>query len=87
MEVKISTRALIDLLAGRMTAEQFRRQIGEGPNQKNFFKHALDTGKTLQGISFQSGGLDEDDDQMVLTLADDPGARPLRLPDRDQSAV
>lgn len=87
MEVKISTRALIDLLAGRMTAEQFRRQMGEGPNQKNFFKHALDTGKTLQGISFQSGGLDEDDDHMVLTLADDPGARPLRLPDRDDSAV
>lgn len=83
MEVKISSRALIDLLAGRMTVDQFRRQIGESPNMKNFFKHALDSGKTIQGMTFQSGGLDEDDDQLVFALADDPGASPLRLPSPD----
>lgn len=79
MEVRISSRALMDLLAGRITAEQFRREVGERPGETNIFKHWLDAGKTIQGLAFEPGGLDEDDDHLVLTLANDPGASPLRL--------
>lgn len=91
MEVRISSRALIDLLAGRITAEQFRREVGERPGETNFFKHWLDSGNTIQGAAFASGGIDEDDDHLVLTLGDDPAARPLRLPkgpagDKEQKA-
>lgn len=80
VEVRISSRALMDLLAGRITAEQFRHEVGAMPAGNNLFKHWLDAGKTIQGLEFESCGLDEDDDHVVLTLADDPGASSLRLP-------
>lgn len=84
MEVRISSRALMDLLAGRITADQFRREVGERPGEINFFKHWLDSGMTIQGLSYECGGLDEDDDHLVIKLGDDPSARSLRLPSRDR---
>jgi hypothetical protein len=78
-KVRVSARALLDLLAGRMTAEQFRYQLGERRGERNMFQHWLDKGMTLSAVNIESGGTDEDDDYLVLTLNDDPAAGALRL--------
>lgn len=79
MKVKVSARALLDLLAGRISAEQFRSAVGGREGVKNLFKHCLDEGLTIQGVELESGGVDEDDDLLVLSFSDDPAARRLRL--------
>lgn len=78
--VRLPARALLDLLAGRIDPETFRRETSGLATKSNLFKVWLDQGRTIQGAAFESGGLDEDDDHLVLTLADDAGARELRVP-------
>lgn len=78
--VRLPARALLDLLAGRIDPETFRRETSGLATKSNLFKVWLDQGRTIQGPAFESGGLDEDDDHLVLTLADDAGARELRVP-------
>lgn len=85
MKAKVSARALVDLLAGRISVEQFRSAMGEREDEGNLFKHWLDRGLTLQGVEFESGGTDEDDDFLVLSFADDAAARTLKLPDDTQA--
>jgi hypothetical protein len=80
MKVKVSARALLDVLAGRITPEQFRFRLGERKGEKNLFQHWLDTGYTLSLVEVEYGGIDEDDDYLVLHFSDDPAARPLRMP-------
>lgn len=82
MEVKVSARALLDLLAGRITAEQFRSRIDQRKGEVNAFQRWLDQGYTLAGIGVESGGVDKDDDFLVLSFSDDPAARPLRLQEK-----
>jgi hypothetical protein len=81
MNVKVSARALVDLLAGRITAEQFRFALGERDGEKNLFKHWLELGMTLSDVEVESGGVDKDDNYLVLKFSDDPAARVLQLPD------
>lgn len=80
MKVKVSSRALLDLLAGRITVAQFRHVLGERDGEKGVVHHCLNNGMTLQGVEIESAGLDKDDDYLVLNFADDPAARELRLP-------
>jgi hypothetical protein len=77
MQVKVSARMLMDLLAERITPEQFRYHMSGGGRHKNSFRHWLDRGLTIQAAEFESLGLDADDDVLVLTLSDDPAARAL----------
>lgn len=77
-KVRISTRLLLDLLAGRITEKQFRYFSGERDG-RNDFKHWLDHGMTLTDIAMAPRELDEDDDHLVLTFRDDPAARELTL--------
>jgi hypothetical protein len=79
--IRLPARAVLDLLAGRIDAETFRRETGGLAMKTNLFKLWLDQGRTIQGAAFEPGGLDEDDDHLVLTLADDPSARELHVPD------
>lgn len=79
MNVKVSSRALLDLLAGRVSPAQFRSLIGDD-EPKNLFQHWLDSGMTISGATFEPRGLDRDDDFLVLTFSDDPGARELKVP-------
>lgn len=79
--MRLPARALLDLLAGRIDLETFRRETGGLATKTNLFQTWLDQGRTIQGATFEPGGLDEDDDYLVLTLADDPSARELRAPD------
>lgn len=86
VEVKISARSLMDLLAGRIAPEVFRREVGGSALDKNLFEFWLNKGLSLSDATFESGGLDEDDDYLVFTLADDAGARRLNLSDGMDSA-
>lgn len=79
IRVKVSARAILDFLAGRITPERFALELGQRDGQPNQFDQWLRMGKTLSAIEFEEGGLDEDDDSVVLTLSDDPAARPFRL--------
>jgi hypothetical protein len=81
MTISISARALLDLLAGRITSDQFNHMVGmkETPTQKNLFKHRLDQGDVISSVRIEPGGIDEDDDLLVIELARDPSAAPLTL--------
>lgn len=81
MTISISARALLDLLAGRITPDQFNHMVGmkETPTQKNLFKHRLDQGDVISSVRIEPGGIDEDDDRLVIELARDPSAAPLAL--------
>jgi hypothetical protein len=70
---RMSSRAFQDFLAHRIDEEQFRRFVGAekiGPSIGRF----LDQGYTIQSIQFESGGIDKDDDYIVLELSRDPAA-------------
>lgn len=73
---KMSSRALQDFLARRIDETQFRRIIGEyedGPS----IGHFLGQGYTIQEIQFESGGIDDDDDSILLVFTRDPAACPF----------
>jgi hypothetical protein len=79
MTIKVSARALLDLLAGRITPAQFQHFTGleDKPNQRNIFAHRLDQGDILSGIEIEPGGIDEDDDWLVVRFKHDPAAAAL----------
>lgn len=73
---RISSRVLLDFLAGRITETQLRYFMGErddGPSISRF----LDRGFTVGEISFEKGGVDEDDDLILLHFSKDPAAHPF----------
>ena len=79
MSIKVSARRLQELLAGRITLQQFQqRTFGGGmPNQ---FDYQLGRGLTIQKARVEKAGLDEDDDFLVFDLGPDPAALPLGEP-------
>lgn len=84
MTVRLSARALLDLLANRIDRATFDRETGGLALKTNLFEVALNRGKTIRDVTFEPGGLDEDDDYIVLTLDDDAGARPIEAPASSQ---
>jgi hypothetical protein len=82
MTFKFSARALLDLLAGRITQEQFQKFTGleDKPGSRNILRHRLEQGDILSEVQIESGGLDEDDDWLVFKFKSDPSASPLRTP-------
>jgi hypothetical protein len=77
MKVTISARALQELMAGRLTAEQFKNwTLG----RFNPFEQNLARGWTIANVSFESKNIEADDDHLTFTFKDDPAAAPLRLP-------
>ena len=81
MTIKISARALLDLLANRITTEQFQEFTGlvDKPTRRNIFAHRLNQGDILSGLEIVPGGIDEDDDWLVVHLTRDPTASPLKV--------
>lgn len=81
MTIKLSARALLDLLAGRISLEQFQHFTGlsETPTQANIFRHRLAQGDILSDVKIEHGGIDEDDDWLVIELEQNPSAATLRL--------
>jgi len=80
LRVEFPARMLLDLLAGRMTEEQFRRQL-DRPGSKNIFEHWLSSGMTISRAEMAPRDIDEDDDHIVLYFSDDPAARAFKLPE------
>ena len=75
----VSARALLDLIAGRITPEQFHLFTGHRAGEKNFLQRYLESGKTLTKIEVSERELDQDDDYLILHFSDDPAAGALRL--------
>jgi hypothetical protein len=78
-KVKISSRLLLELLAGRITLEQFRRDLGENAPGENVFKHLLDHGLTFSDAKMLPREIDEDDDHLLISFEDDPAAREFKI--------
>jgi hypothetical protein len=70
LTVKISARLLQEFLAGRIITERFH----DNSTGRNLFDHGLKSGYAISDARFESAGLDEDDDHVVLELRRDPTA-------------
>jgi len=68
--VKMSTRRLQEFLAGRITPERFHDDVAG----KNLFEKWLIDGYVISDARFESAGVDEDDDYVVLEFRRDPAA-------------
>jgi hypothetical protein len=79
MTVKISARALQELMAGRLTAEEFENWTVGRPNP---FERHLALGWTISNVSFEPRNANADDDYLTFTFKNDPAAAALRLPDQ-----
>src|SRR6266542_902512 len=86
--VVVSARILLELLAGRMTYNEFAERYGfvpvdpfpaRGPNP---FTLSLGNGALITDVEFQKGNADSDDDAVIITLKDeaDPAISPFRYP-------
>lgn len=72
-EMRISARAFLDLLAGRISYETFCHLTGL-TQQENMFRKLLDSGNVVSSISFHPSGIDEDDDEIVIHFKRDASA-------------
>lgn len=87
MEIRFSARALLDFLAGRLSEERFREIVGakinlqsdNGSKEINVFLNQLEQGKTINELALEERDVDAEDDQVVLTFADDPSARNFKI--------
>lgn len=71
--IEVSARLVFDLLARRITPQQFSYFMGDR-DEENLFGRLLDTGITLSDVTFVPGGPDDDDDKIVLHYSKDPAA-------------
>jgi hypothetical protein len=79
MTFRISSRALLELLAEKISTEQFLQSSGlAGGNRPNLLAHRLAQGDIISSAAFEHGGVDEDDDYVVIELSPDPSAMTLK---------
>jgi len=83
MTVKISARAVQELMAGRITAEQFENWSTGHPNP---FERNLALGRTISDVSLEPKNDEADDDYLIFKFKEDPAASNLRLPANLKSA-
>ena len=65
MTIKVSAKRMHLLVAGKITVEQFADETFRGENE---FASRLAQGLAIQSVTFESGGLDKDDDYLVFEL-------------------
>jgi hypothetical protein len=84
--ISISARAVLRLLAGTISVEDFRKAHGWGAEggRADVFSQALRTGETITRAEIQKGP--EDDDWLTLSLDWDPASGPFKLPSGDGRA-
>jgi hypothetical protein len=76
-EIAISSRVLLDFLAGRISKEQFMRNLPRPPDDQNLFEFWLNKGMTVGYITMEPRSIDDEDDRIVLHFAPDPSAKPF----------
>jgi hypothetical protein len=77
LTLKISARAVQELMAGRLSLEQFHNwSFGEA----NPVRREIEAGRTISSVRFEPQGDSEEDDYLVFEFRDDPSARALRMP-------
>jgi len=79
MNLRISARAVQELMAGRISPEKFRNWTFGDDNP---MRRQLDAGRTISSVRFEPQGAGEDDDYLVFEFRDDPAARGLQMPTR-----
>lgn len=72
IEMKISSRALQEYLAGRISHQQFKNAVGE--DIPKIIERQLLSGKIIKSTSIENMGLDEDDDYITFQFGEDPAA-------------
>jgi hypothetical protein len=77
MALRISARAVQELIAGKLSPETFRNWTF---GQDNPVRVQLDAGRTISSVRFEPQGNAEDDDYLIFEFRDDPAARELRMP-------
>ena len=79
MVLRISARAVQELIAGRLSPEKFRDWNFGNDNP---VRQQLEAGRTISSVGFEPQGNGEDDDYLVFEFRDDPAARGLQMPTR-----
>jgi len=79
ISVEFPARMLLDLLAGRISEEQFRANLTRSGQNQNLFELWLSRGMTISGAEMAPRDADEDDDHLILHFSDDAAARPFTL--------
>jgi hypothetical protein len=77
MTVRVSARALLELLAGRMTPDQIKPWV---TGDRNPFEDKLAQGYAISSISLEPHGPNKDDDYVLVEMKPDPNAAPFLLP-------
>jgi hypothetical protein len=77
MHLRISARAVQELIAGRVSPEMFRTWTF---GNDSLMRRELDAGRTISSVHFEPQGNGEDDDYLVFEFSDDPAARGLQMP-------
>lgn len=81
--IKVSARAVLELLAGAQTYEQFAAAHGWDEGRFNMFKARLASGQLFKSASVESLGPGRDDDWLEFEFGPpDPAISPFRLPMR-----
>ena len=85
--VTMSTRTLMDLLLGRLSAETLNRYYKHGDGEKGLFQNLAEAGLLIRSAAVRRNE-EEDEDEIELTFTGpDPAASPFRLrPTRSNEA-
>lgn len=79
MTIELSARLMHELLAGRISVEQFH-QRAFGRQDFNNFEYELAHGRTIRNVRIVPQGVEHDDDIIAFDLADDVSAALFREP-------
>lgn len=85
--IKVSARAVLELLAGAMTYERFAEIHGWAEGQFNMFRSCLESGRLFRSAKIESLGADQDDDWLEFEFGPpDPAISAFRLPRRSDDS-
>ena len=83
-KVKISARAILELLAGKVKQEEFFERHEYIASEENPFNSALDRGQLIKKIAIEKSDFDDDDDWVAFELeGPDPAISPFVVPVSD----
>lgn len=77
--IKMSSRLLMDFLAGRISKAEFEGRLDNRDGRGTFFADMLNEGYTISKVEMAPRDIDEDDDYLIVSFSIDPAASKLRL--------